>query len=287
MDQEAEERLLAEGKDSESLSLFKSLIRESPLSEKWHAYHNEYINRYDHRADKLKNRFDVTPVYVPSRLYFFDCVSRMLSSRNGVGLKKKTGQEPIPECAIRIFKPHQSLQPSILTTCKQICAEQTVSDLFLQGFDLGDFDDATVFKMSKNTRSVVLDRCKFHADFVKGLLLQLMDCTELCKLHLGCKVLCKVEKELEEVLENLIQHHEAKEGGSTGESLPWLRLICDTSLTSQFQQKWRQRSKETNIKFMVTSRVVNTDVVTVRGYVHPHVKTVIVGISNVKIDPPL
>ena len=277
---EAEGQLEAEGKDTESLKLFNSLRAESAVSLDWNPYHNEYLNRYDHRADAFKKRsLDVTPVYSPSRLYLFDCINDILTV-NTEEKKETVETQKAQDCAIRVYRPDPSLQSNVLTICEQICRKQNLTDLCLFGLSLRDFKDGNVFKMSRNTQSVVLVDCAFHTNFLRGLLRELSDCTKLQKLLLGCKSLCKVEKELDKLLENLIAHHEREvaEHGKKDKQM-WLKIICGADMSQDFKNKWEPRSRELKIYLSIVNDVKTTmGTLTITGYVKPELTTVIPGL---------
>ena len=281
VDHQAEGRLEAEDKDTESLKLFNSLEAESQVHLDWNPYHNEYINRYDHRADDFQKRpRDTTSVYSPSRVYLFDCINTILT----VGTEdKKEGVErqKAPECAMRIYQPDPSLQHSVLTICEQICQKQTITDLCLIGLYLRDFKDASIFKMSKNAKSFVLFDCELHADFLRSLLHQLSDCAELQKLVLGCRSLCDVEKELGDVLEKLIAHQQRRVDEHGKKDQPWLTIVCDASISKEFENKWKPRCKEMKVDLWTANvRNLDTSTLTFRGYVRPDMKTDLTGFTK-------
>ena len=280
VDHQAEGRLEAEGKDTESLKLFNSLEAESESNLDWNPYHNEYINRYDHRADDFKKRpLDTTPVYSPSRLYLFDCINTILTV-NTEDTKEGEERQKAPECAMRIYQPDPSLQRSVLTICEQICQKQTITDLCLTGLSLLDFKDASIFNMSKNTRSVVLVDCQLHADFLRSLLHQLLDCTNFEKMVLGCKSLTEVEKELGEVLENLIAHHEREVAEyRKGDQKWWLKIVCNADMSEEFKNRWESRCMEKKVYLSVFNKNNTPGTVTRLGYVKPELTTVIPGLA--------
>ena len=281
VDHQAEGRMEAEGKDTESLKPFNSLKAESQVHLDWNPYHNEYINRYDHRADDFQKRpRDTTPVSTPSRLYFFDCINTIFKVDSEDKMEGVERQRA-PECAMRIYQPDPTLQRSVLTICEQICQKQSITDLCLNGLYLRDFKDASIFKMSKNAKSVVIVDCEFHADFLRGLLHQLSDCTKLQKLLLGCRSLCDVEKELGDVLEKLIAHQERRVTEHGTKDQPWLRIVCDNNISKEFGNKWKPRCKEMNVDFsVVNTRSLNTSGLTSGGYIGPYMTTDLVGFTK-------
>ena len=157
--------------------------------------------------------------------------------------------QKIPDCAIRVYRPYPGFQHNVLTVCEQICRKQNLIDLCLSGLYL---KDETVFKMSRNTQSVVLVDCGFDVDFLRDLLRQLSDCTKLQKLFLGCYSLRRVEKELDEVLENLVAHHEREiaEHDKKGQQMR-LKIICGDDVSQDFKNKWELRCRKLKAHFSV------------------------------------
>ena len=102
-------------------------------------------------------------------------------------------------------------------------------------------------KTSTPPRSLCLCQCKFRNDFVEKILRQLIECHRgetLQRLWLLLMDLRPFEPLLDELLEDLVAHHEA---GLAQRKL-WLRLeggtYQPTNLSEEFVEKWRNRCEK-------------------------------------------
>ena len=92
--------------------LFKSLHAESSARLVDHPLHNKYINYYYHGEDRREKRpFDITAINHPCKIYQFGWMKEDIV----LGEYKEQRAE-IPECAMCIFKPNETVTKSLL--CK-------------------------------------------------------------------------------------------------------------------------------------------------------------------------
>ena len=214
--------------------LFKSLHAESSARLVDHPLHNKYINYYNH--DEYGDP-DATPVYFPSRLYQF------WKMRHEVVLENHLIEaEEIPPCAMYIAIPDGAVSDSLLSICSQISTHQPVTDLYMYGVTCDSLEAPRLIK----PRTVRLSQCKFPEGFMQILLRQLIKChcrETLQKLVLLWMDLRPFEPLLDELLEDLVAHHEA---GLAQRKL-LLRLWGykfynkPTNLSEEFVEKWQNR----------------------------------------------
>ena len=208
--------------------LFMALQAESSLQLVDYPLHNKYINYYYHLMDP-----DTTPVYFPSRLYHFSFMRHEVVSEN-----HHRDVTEIPPCTMWIRSPDKAVSDALLSICNDISTHQPVSDLRMFGVTCNSLEAPRLIK----TVTVHLDLCKFPEVFVEKILRQLKGCREtLQKLWLLCMNLTPFESLLDELLEDLVAHHEA---GLTQRNL-WLRLERGMvwgppiNLSEEFVKKWR------------------------------------------------
>ena len=176
--------------------LFKQLQAESSVRLVDDPLHNKYINYYEHYEDD-----DTTPVYFPSRLYEFRWM------RHEVVLENHLTEE-IPPCAMGIFRPDEAVSDSLLSICSQISTHQPVTDLYMSGVTCNSLEAPMLIKPV----TVILSWCKFPEGFMQILLPQLIEChcgETLQRLWLSWMDLGPFESLLDELLEDLVAHHEA------------------------------------------------------------------------------
>ena len=234
--------------------LFKSLHSESSVRLVDDPLHNKYINYYYNLMDS-----DTTPVYYPSQVYHFYMM------RRGVVLENHLIQgEEIPPCAMLIYWPDEAVSDSLLSICSQISTRQPVSDLRMEYVTCNSLEAPRLIK----PRTVVLDDCKFKDDFITKLLRQLIEChcgETLQVLDLRWMDLRPFQSLLDELLEDLVAHHEAglaqrmlrlwqwltgrgnRKAGLARRKL-WLLLGGSmkhrTNLSEEFVKKWRNRCEK-------------------------------------------
>ena len=217
--------------------LFKSLHAESTVRLFDHPLHNKYINYYNHEWDKYKKRpFDTAPVYFPSQVYHFNWM------RHGVVLKNHFTQgEEIPPCAMYIINPDEAMRDTLLLTCSQISTHQPVTDLRMYDVTCNSLTPPRLTKPG----TVLLSQCEFPNVFEK-ILCQLFGCREsLQYLELRGMDLAPFEPLLDELLEDLVAHHEAGLAQRKLRLELWgFKSIQPTNLSKEFEEKWRNRCEK-------------------------------------------
>ena len=215
--------------------LFKWLHTESSIRMVDHPLHNKYINYYHHlRGDPI-----TAPVYYPSQVYHFSNMIHEVVLENHL-----TQEEEIPPCAMTIWSPDEAVMDSLLSICSQIFTHQPVANLWMGGVTCNSLEAPRLI----NPQRVSLFWCKLPKDFMQILLCQLIEChcgETLQRLKLSRMDVAPFEPLLDELLEDLVAHHEA--GLATREL--WLELggdesIQPTNLSEEFVEKWRNRCKK-------------------------------------------
>ena len=228
--EEVERQLKAEGKNKFDINLFDPLYRESRVQLPGRPLHNTYINYYNHRDDE-----DTTPVYRPSQYYGF------VSMKKNVVLEEVRGTE-IPECAMSVDEPDESVTQSIFKTCRKISEHQAVTDLEMLEVrcESSTLDELPL--ISAHARSVNLIRCALPMRYLRYIFRQLFQSVnKLQSLELSYMELKPIEAELDELLERLVSHHES------GKAQSELILIIvgtkeePTNLSPEFVDKWTGR----------------------------------------------
>ena len=217
--------------------LFKWLQREATVRLFDHPLHNKYINDYDHDEDKRKKRpFDTTKVYYPSQVYHFWWM------RHEVVLENHQGEE-IPPCAMYIECPDGAVTDSLLSICSQIWRHQPVSDLYMKRVTCNSLEVPRL----TNPGTVYLSFCKLPEDFMEKILRQLIEChcgESLQRLWLINMDLGPFESLIDELLEDLVAHHEA--GLAQRKLHLELRGTKNypTNLSEEFREKWENRCEK-------------------------------------------
>ena len=221
--------------------LFRSLHSESTVRLFDDPLHNKYINYYDHDEDTGDP--DITSVYFLSQVYRFQCM------RHEVVLEKHLTQgEEIPPCAMRINldQTDEAVRDSLLSICSEIFTHQPVTDLWMWGVTCNSLEAPRLTKPV----SVDLSDCKFSDVFIK-LFRQLIEChcgESLQKLDLYAINLSPFEPLLDELLEDLVAHHQRKREAGLAQRKLVLRLWGDkedpTNLSSRFVEKWQNRCEK-------------------------------------------
>ena len=229
-DEIANRQLEAEGKSTVNMRLFDSLYKESRVQLLGRPLRNQYINYYNHLyAD------DMTPVYKLSQYYKF------IGMEKDVVLEEVRGTE-IPECAMTVTDPDESVTKSLLKTCRKISEHQVVANLQMYAVRCGSLTEDELPLISAHARSVILTRCALPMCYWGYLFRQLSQSVNtLQSLVLSFMDLKPIETELDELLERLVSHHES------GEAQSKLILIIGGSkkepsdLSQEFVNKWTQR----------------------------------------------
>ena len=216
--------------------LFKWLQHEATVRLVDDPLHNKYINYYDH--SRWRGDPDTAPVYYPSRLYYFEQMRREVVLENHL-----TEGEEIPPCAMYIRRPREAVSDSLLLICSQIWRHQAVTDLWMMDVTCNSLEAPALTK----PRVVYLSGCELPEDFITKIHRQLIEChcgETLQELKLSYMDLRPFEPLLDELLEDLVAHHEA---GLAQREL-WLRLEGTkdyrTNLSSRFVEKWWNRCRK-------------------------------------------
>ena len=210
--------------------LFRSLQREATVRLVDDPLHNKYINYND--EDERKK------VYFPSQVYDFKEMNHEVVLENHQG-------EEIPPCAMNIRRPDEAVSDSLLSICSQIWKHQPVSCLWMEDVTCNSLEPPRL----TNPWVVHLFDCRLPEDFVEKLLRQLIECHcggTLQELYLGYMDLRPFEPLIDELLEDLVAHHEA--GLAQGKLWLMLRLRGfednPTNLSWEFVEKWRNRCEK-------------------------------------------
>ena len=232
-----EEVYLSERKlSSTDEDLFKSLFTEAQLP--GHHLHNQYVNIYNHYEDDYKKRPHDTKIYFPSRVYHFeDMREEAVVLENHLSAATQT-----PNCAMTIWDPREATTRDVLLVCSEIIKQQPVTDLRMVGVTCC-YSSLTAPRMI-NPQALYLWSCDLPSNFVENLIQQLKGSGDsLQMLMLYNMDLSPYESLLDELLENLVAHHEAHKG----QRELYLRLWGDkysnkpTNLSEGFKVKWRKR----------------------------------------------
>ena len=165
--------------------MFYSFHNESTFELHGHPLHNKYINVYNHKLTPG----DITPVYMPSKMYlFFDLRAKVVMDQHG-------HEAEIPECTMVVHHLNPTIMKSILFTCRTISQRQTIIYLDMSGVKYRKLADPDLFSMSKNASSVKISKSKLPCEVMTHLLQQLSVCNYLLDLtlsrtHLGIEAGC-------------------------------------------------------------------------------------------------
>ena len=107
-----------------------------------------------------------------------------------------------------------------------------------------DLTAADAPKISRNVRSVYLERCALPVSYLRSIGNQLLECgATLQGLYLIGMGLSDVEEDLDKLLERIVSLHES--GGTYTHLI--LKITGDgnerTNLSQEFMQKWNKRCK--------------------------------------------
>ena len=232
--------------------LLKSFHVESTVRLVDDPLHNKYINFYHHGRDDIwSGSRDVTHVCYPSRLYELNCM------KEGVELKKHlTEGEEIPPCTMFIRLPNKAVRDSLLSICSEIWEHQAVTDLNMDQVTCSSLEAPRLL----NPVIVSIRRCKLPDDFMENLLHQLKGSGDsLQELQLWEMNLAPFESLLDELLEDLVAHHQRKREAGLAQKkrqvglAQWkLKLLLiggkfshqTPNLSDEFVEKWRNRCRE-------------------------------------------
>ena len=188
--------------------------------------------------DSRKKRSLDTTLYFPSRVYHFFGMKESVVVENHLSAATQT-----PNCAIYIHNPLEAA--ILLPTCYDISKQQGVTDLYLR--------DATCHNSTPlqaprliNPQSLYLYTCDLPVDYVRSLLKQLFGTGDsLQYLRLRWMDLSPYESLLDELLEDLVAHHEAQKGQRKLRlEMRGFRIINKPiNLSEEFVKKWRKRCR--------------------------------------------
>ena len=242
-DKEAERQLKDEGKDQYDMSLFDSLYKESRVPLPGRPLHNNYINYYSH----ARGEDDTTPVYRPSQYYEFGAMKK------DVVLEEARGTE-IPECAMTVTDPDESVTQSLLKTCHKISEHQKVTDLYMMYVRCESSIEDELPLISAHALSLYITYCTLPMCYLRYIVRQLFQSINTLQcLALRFMELKPIETELDELLERLVSHHESGKAQSkllliiTGDKGP-------SNLSQEFVKKWKERCKGIEIITRCTIR---------------------------------
>ena len=211
--------------------LLKSLHTESIVRLFDHPLHNKYINYYNH--EWWRGDSDTSPVYFPSRLYHFGYMRHEVVLENHL-----TDSTEIVPCTVYISGPDEAVRDKLLSSCSEIFMHQVVANLSMK-FVSCKGSILAAPRMS-NPQSVILGQCGLPDQFLMKILRQLFGCAETMQwLWLYNMNLHPQEALLDELLEDLVQHHEA------GLAQRKLRLqLGDNNFSEEFVKKWSNRCEK-------------------------------------------
>ena len=151
--------------NAERRTLIEAMFREAALPVPTNLLHNQWINYYDHSEGFFK---DKTPVYVPSRIYWFNELKSSVNIQHG--------NAEIPECTIWISSPNEAVVKHLLSICQEIGRSQKITNLYLRRVSYQhplDLRGPIVFNMSNTAQSVKLHDCILPPQTLTHLIQQL------------------------------------------------------------------------------------------------------------------
>ena len=111
------------GQESAGKALIGYMFHEAGLQVPKDYLHNQGINFYDH----LSSKNDTTPVYFPSRLYWFGNITAKIPCNI------QHGNTDVPECTISIIHPDERMTENLLSICHIICQNQAIRNFYING----------------------------------------------------------------------------------------------------------------------------------------------------------
>ena len=171
-----EEKLRRLGKNVNDVRFFQSLYKESTIELAGTAYHNQYINCYFEG--------DVSPIYLPSRLFQFSNVEGNIECFVQKG-KEKVKTHGTDSILIYSYSKEIVVTDSTaysrrkeVTTClfnqiRRISQLHPISDMWFFNIEYNDNYNTHVFNMSHKTRSIHVVGCILSATTLDHLLQQI------------------------------------------------------------------------------------------------------------------
>ena len=170
------EHWINDGQKSAGKTLIEAMFREAGLPVSKDLLHNQWINYYKHDMGLIK---DTAPIYVPSRLYWFD------NMKAKVSCNIQYGNTEIPECTMSIIEPRVAVTKDLLSICHRICQHQAVRNLYMFRVKCEDLPQPHVFLISKNTESVKVEYCTLPKKTLSHLIQQINGFSTLRVLNLS------------------------------------------------------------------------------------------------------
>ena len=156
-----------------------TFYQEAGLPVPKNLFHNQWINHYNHRDDKMAKRsIDVTPIHIPSKSYVFDEMEEAVDC----GIKHEEQKQGYEECSITIKSPDKLITKSLFSTIHTIGRYQTVNYLDLTNLRCDDVEESEVFNISKNAQSIKLQNCSLPPETLNHLIQQVNGCTTMRKI---------------------------------------------------------------------------------------------------------
>ena len=240
MDKELMKKLQDQGKKPDDPFLFISLYGESTLELAGSWNHNEHSNMFNH-FDQVYNTFKGRgPVFFPSKMYMFDKPNEDINGE--IEQREQERHTEMPECAMVIMRLEATMIKNVLSLCRKISEQQTVTDFLMDGVKGEFLSEAEAPNLRRHIQSVSVTNSQLSAPFMRNILHQLLDCSALKTLDLQGTDLREIESDLDKLLEKLSGHclKQKRE----------LRLIVTMSMVStKFCKKWAYRCEETGIGF--------------------------------------
>ena len=152
--------------------------------------------------------------------------------------------EEIRPCTMYISSPDEAVMDSLVSICSHIWRHQPLTDLYMGFVTCNLLEAPRLIKPG----SMELSVCKLPKVFMQIILCQLIEChcgETLEKLALTHMDLSPFESLLDELLEDLVAHHEA--GLAQRKLVLWLKGIMGwkpTNLSEEFKKKWRNRCEK-------------------------------------------
>ena len=155
---------MKDGQGSAGKTLIGLMYYEAALPVPKDFLHNQWINYYDHIYGLIK---DKSPVYVPSRLYWFENMSENISCNI------QNGNPDTPECNMSIINPYPSVTNNLLSICHRICQHQAVRKLILWNITCEDLPEPHVFTISRNMELLRIYYCELPKETPSHLIQQI------------------------------------------------------------------------------------------------------------------
>ena len=240
MDKELMKKLQDQGKKPDDPFLFISLYGESTLELPGSWNHNEHCNMFNH-FDQVYNAFKGRgPVFFPSKMYIFDKPNEDINGE--IEQREQERHTEMPECAMVIMRLEATMIKNVLSLCRKISEQQTVTDLFMDRVKSELLTEGEAPSLGRNIQSVKVINSKLPVHFMRNILHQLLGCSTLKTLDLQGMDLHEIETDLDQLLENLSRHCLKQKTE--------LRLTVTQPLVSTtFEKKWAWRCKETGISY--------------------------------------